>query len=209
MLEASAGETPGDEEEFLELHFPISMHRATDATSYAIRNTQFAILILAYGNPLRRDDGVGWVIGERLAALLPEDAADVRVLHQLTPEWAEPISRAGAVLFIDAAEKTCQESENLAGMTPSFGATPGGIHWTEIQPSDFSAQPFTHQVDPASLLAAAQELYGHAPPTHLLTVTGADFGFGEGLSPQVAGVVEEAIGQIQQWMERRALETGE
>jgi len=188
------------------------MHRATDATSYAIRNTQFAILILAYGNPLRRDDGVGWVIGERLAALLPEDAADVRVLHQLTPEWAEPISRAGAVLFIDAAEP----DSIPVGFNPlplsdaGFNRRVAGtIDWRTLEPDDFTARPFTHQVDPASLLAAAQELYGHAPPTHLLTVTGADFGFGEGLSPQVAGVVEEAIGQIQQWMERRALETGE
>lgn len=169
------------------------MQNETNATTYAIRNTQYAVLLLAYGNPLRRDDGVGWVIGERLAEMLAEDVADVRVLHQLTPELAEPISRAGVVIFVDAAEAD----------------EPGAIGWVEIQPGTFTAQPFTHQVDPAALLAGAKELFGHAPPAHLLTVTGADFGYGEGLSPAVANAVGQAIGQIQQFIERRRLESRE
>lgn len=185
------------------------MQRATYTTSNAIRNSQFTILILAYGNPLRRDDGVGWVIGERLAELLPEDVADVRVLHQLTPELAAPISGAAQVIFVDAAEQACQVSENPTGLTPTAGAAPGGIRWSEIQPGSFDAQPFTHQVDPASLLAAAQELFGHAPPAHLLTVTGADFGYGQGLSAEVADAVEEVIGQIQQFLERTRLGIGD
>jgi len=168
--------------------------------------SQFAILVLAYGNPLRRDDGVGWVIGERLATTLPEDVADVRVLHQLTPELAEPISRAGRVIFVDAAEATCQVSENLAGLSSVLTSKPGEISWSEIQPGSFTSQPFTHQVDPASLLAAAKELFGHAPPAHLLTVTGADFGYGEGLSPALENAVEEAVKQINQFIERRRLE---
>jgi len=188
-------------EKFSILHFPNQMRHETGDTTCAIRNSQLAFLVLAYGNPLRRDDGVGWVIGERLAEILAEDVADVRVLHQLTPELAEPISRAERVIFVDAAEKTCRVSENPAGLTPSFGATPGGIRWSEIQPGSFAAQPFTHQVDPASLLAAALELFGHAPPAHLLTVTGADFGYGEGLSPAVENAVVEAIGQIAQIVE--------
>lgn len=157
-------------------------------THYA--NTHYAIL--CYGNPLRRDDGVGWVIGERLAGLLPEDTAEVRVLHQLTPELAEPISQARWVLFVDAAE----------------GAKPGKVAWTKMQPGNFDAQPFTHRVEPASLLAAAQELYGHCPPARLITITGRDFGFGEGLSPEVAGVAEEVIGQIQHFLERMRLGIG-
>ncbi len=163
------------------------MQNETNATAYAIRHTQY-VLVLAYGNPLRRDDGVGWVIGERLAEILPENVADVRVLHQLTPELAEPISHAEAVIFVDAAE----------------GEKPGTIRWTEIQPGSF-----THQVEPASLLDAAQELFGHCPPAALLTVTGGDFGYGEGLSPAVANAVGQAIGQIQKFIERRRLEIGE
>ncbi len=193
------------EKELSFLHLPNAMKHETNATAFAIRNSQLAILVLAYGNPLRRDDGVGWVIGERLAEILPEDVADVRVLHQLTPELAEPISRAGAVIFVDAAE-TCQVSENLAGLSSALTSIPGVITWREIQPGSFTAQPFTHQVDPSSLLAAAKELFGHAPPAHLLTVTGAEFGFGEGLSPALENAVEEAVKQINQFIERRRLE---
>lgn len=184
------------------------MQSETNATTFATRNSQFATLLLCYGNPLRRDDGVGWVIGERLAETLPEAVADVRVLHQLTPELAEPISRAGAVIFIDAAES------NVApvGFNPlplsdaGFNRRAGTIDWRTLEPGNFTAQPFTHQVEPASLLAAAKELFGHAPPAHLLTVTGGDFGYGEGLSPEVAHAVEEVIGQINQFIERRRLE---
>src|SRR3954467_15466993 len=60
-------------------------------------------LVLACGNTLRGDDGVGWEI----AALLEDDAAlaDVEVVasHQLTPEMAEPISRADVVVFVDCS----------------------------------------------------------------------------------------------------------
>lgn len=140
------------------------------------------LLLLAYGNPLRGDDGVGWVVGERLTETLAEDLARVLVCHQLTPELAEPISRAERVIFVDAAE----------------GEKPGAIHWVEMQPGAFTAQPFTHQIDPTSLLAAAQELFGHAPTAYLLTITGANFGFGEGLSPAVEQAAEEAVGQIRQ-----------
>ncbi len=187
-------------EKFSILHVPNQMRHETGDTTCAIRNSQLAFLVLAYGNPLRRDDGVGWVIGDRLAEILAEDVADVRVLHQLTPELAEPISRAEWVVFVDAAE-TCQVSENLAGLATTTADLPGAISWSEIQPGRFTAQPFTHQVDPASLLAAAQELFGHAPPAHLLTVTGTDFGYGEGLSPAVENAVVEAVGQIAQIVE--------
>jgi len=147
------------------------------------------LLILAYGNPLRGDDGVGWAVGERLAAFLPEEVAEVLVQHQLTPELAEPISRAAQVIFVDAAE----------------GGSPGTLCWTALYPESSPAQAFTHQVDPTSLLAAAQELYGHAPTAHLLTVTGADFGYGEGLSPAVAQATDEAVAKISQHIERSRL----
>ena len=205
------------------LPFPNPMQSEANATTSAIRNSQFAILLLCYGNPLRRDDGVGWVIGERLAEMLREDVADVRVLHQLTPELAEPISRAGAVIFIDAAEPAGRRMNSAfatanplkrvddADTSVCFNALPGAgvgfnrcpdepgaIRWSAIQPGAFTAQPFTHQMDPAGLLAAAWELFGHAPPARLLTVTGADFGFGEGLSPAVENAAVEAVEQIAQ-----------
>lgn len=156
-------------------------------------NTTPPILLLAYGNPLRGDDSVGWAVGERLAAMFPEDVAQVIVQHQLTPELAEPISRAARVIFIDAEE----------------GAPAGAIRWTELRPAMAPAQPFSHQVKPAGLLVAAQELYGHAPAAHLLTVIGESFGYEERLSPAVERAVGEVIEQIHQFVERGRLEMRE
>jgi Ni,Fe-hydrogenase maturation factor len=45
---------------------------------------------------------------------------------------------------------------------------------------------FAHHLDPASLLAAAMELYGSAPSARLLTIVGGTFEFGERLSPAVS-----------------------
>src|SRR5579871_5175875 len=61
------------------------------------------LLIVGYGNPIRSDDAVGYLAAERLRQVLTE--ADIAILsvHQLTPELAEPVSRAARVIFIDAA----------------------------------------------------------------------------------------------------------
>ena len=61
------------------------------------------MLIIGYGNPLRGDDGVGWRVAEAAGTALPEGAATVLAVHQLTPELSAPISRAGRVVFVDAA----------------------------------------------------------------------------------------------------------
>src|SRR5436190_12555441 len=62
-------------------------------------------LVIACGNPLRGDDGVARVAGERLIAL---QLTEVRVLtvHQLMPELIEDIKKAARVLFLDAGIDT-------------------------------------------------------------------------------------------------------
>ena len=60
------------------------------------------VLIVAYGNPLRCDDGLAWSAAEMLAPGLPGDV-EIITRHQLTPELAFPVSQAASVLFIDAA----------------------------------------------------------------------------------------------------------
>src|SRR5664279_5559219 len=117
-------------------------------------------LIIAYGNPLRGDDGLGWRVAEALRAARPD--LQILTLQQLTPELMDPISRAGRVVFIDACE----------------GAVPGEIRESVVQPQAAGAA-FTHHATPAALLAGAQALYGRAPAANLITVTGADFSFSD------------------------------
>nr|MDQ2730551.1 hydrogenase maturation protease [Armatimonadota bacterium] len=62
-------------------------------------------LVIGYGNPLRRDDGLGPMAAQRLAALADPLRVQVLTPYQLSPELAEPISQARFVLFIDASEE--------------------------------------------------------------------------------------------------------
>ena len=126
------------------------------------------VLVVGYGNPLRGDDGLGWHAAEALRPVLPE--AEILTVHQLTPELAEPASRADLVIFLDAAE----------------GGAPG--EWREEPaggPPDAS-RAFTHHITPPTLIAAAGTLYGHAPEAVLFSMTGESFDFREGLSATVA-----------------------
>ena len=64
-----------------------------------------SVLVIAWGNPLREDDGVAWHVLEGLRALQPRPwlpALRLRHAHQLTPELAECVSRAAGVVFVDA-----------------------------------------------------------------------------------------------------------
>ena len=123
-------------------------------------------LIVGYGNPLRGDDSVGWRAVEGLEA----PGAEILMLHQLTPELMEPISRAGRVIFVDACT----------------GGTPGEIHRRVVDPQAAKPVSFTHHATPETLLAGARALYGRAAEGFLITVTGADFSLGGELSSAVS-----------------------
>jgi hydrogenase maturation protease len=132
------------------------------------------VLILGYGNALRADDGFGRQAAERLVALVADPDIDIRAIHQLTPELAEPLSRAGRAIFIDAARE----------------GAPGELRQQRIEPAPCGA--FTHHLTPSALLVLARDLYGHAPPAVLFTAAGASFRYGQILSE----TMEAALGQV-------------
>jgi len=115
-------------------------------------------LLLACGNTLRSDDGVGpW-----LAAWAEErfrDEAGVRVLsrQQWTPELAEEIARVDSVLFIDC----------------SADAAPGSIGLVPVEPSAETLGLATHHLGAAELLGLGRKLYDSLPPNALLLTVGA------------------------------------
>ncbi len=121
------------------------------------------VLVIGYGNTLRGDDG----LGPRLASAIDKQGfpgVEVHVCHQLTPELADPISRADAVLFIDA--RVLDDS---------------GVQLQRIE-AEARAAFNPHASDPATLLALARALYGAGPPGWWLTLPAVEFGFGESLS---------------------------
>jgi hydrogenase maturation protease len=142
---------------------------------------QTLTLVIGYGNPLCGDDGAGPLVVQRLAGEFSstDDRRAVQCLavFQLTPELAEIVSEAAAVLFVDAAR----------------GGPPGAVQCRELRPAQSSlsqnAPAFTHHVNPVALLASAAHLYGRCPAAYLCTITGRNFEIGEPLSAEVVSAL--------------------
>lgn len=134
------------------------------------------LLIIGYGNPLRGDDGVGWHVVEALDSHLP--AASMVTVHQLTPEWSDTISRAGRVIFVDAA----------------LGDSPGKVEVFPLYASP--TQTGSHETTPGALLGMAGDLFGRCPPAFMVTIVGASFELSEALSAPVAKAVPVAVSRV-------------
>ena len=135
------------------------------------------LLVIGYGNTLRRDDGVGPGVAEAVAALaLP----GVRTLAcpLLTPELAEAVSQAHVVIFVDAAVDAPRE-----------------VQLRTLAPAE-SSQVMAHAASPATLLALARDVFGHAPEAWWLTIPVEDLGIGEELSPLARRGFEIAVREV-------------
>lgn len=126
------------------------------------------VLVLGYGNPLRCDDGLGWQVAVQLFRANTSPDVEVLPCHQLTPELAEPVSRAEVVLFVD-----CRR-----------GGSPGEFSCEELCPES-GPVPFTHHLSPTALLDLSSELYGACPKAYLVSICGECFEAGESLSSSV------------------------
>jgi hydrogenase maturation protease len=91
-------------------------------------------LVIGIGNPLRRDDGAGWWLARRAEPWLP--AAQLRTVHQLTPELAEDLAAAARVLFIDAwvvpDGRSLEPSGEPGGHRAWAGRTACGMEFTGL-----------------------------------------------------------------------------
>jgi hydrogenase maturation protease len=142
-------------------------------------------LIIACGNPLRSDDGLGWRAAERLSgSQLPEGVQIIRC-HQLTPDLAHTVSRASAVLFIDAAH----------------GSRPGEMVAAPLQPESRSSS-LTHQLSPGAIVRLSEELYGAHPRAFTITVCGECFAHGETLSPKVTEALPRLLALVEEILRR-------
>ena len=130
-----------------------------------------ACLILACGNTLRSDDGIGpWLAS--WAEQRFETDPRVRILsrHQWTPDLAEDIAQADTVLFVDC----------------SVSQTPGEVMILAVEPAVTGPSLATHHSNGSQLLALSRELYDAQPRKALLLTVGAgSLELGEGFSPEV------------------------
>ncbi len=135
-------------------------------------------LVLACGNSLREDDGVGPWLAEWAAERFAGEAR-LRLIcrQQWTPELVEEIARAAAVIFVDSAVAMNCESE--LSLQPTVATD--------------SSQTLTHHFDAPALLACARDYYDARPEQALLlTVRAHSMELREGLGEAVQAVLPAA-----------------
>ena len=143
------------------------------------------VLIIAYGNPLRSDDGVALRVAEQLEAKFSADDVEIVRPQQLGPELAEAASRSRLVIFVDAAAGTGE---------------PGAIQIRELSAggSEMKASVFGHAIPPVAVIGLARQLYGASPKAYSATVVGESFEHGELLSSIVNAAVPLIVERIRE-----------
>jgi hydrogenase maturation protease len=143
-----------------------------------------ALLVIGYGSELHGDDAVGRRVADAVAGWGRPDMRALSV-HQLTPELAEPLSEADAVVFVDA----CADGDADAIRLRLLEATP--------------AAASGHISDPGWLLTLTEALYGRRPAAWLLTVPARDFALGDGLSAAARHGASVALREIDRLVRAR------
>jgi hydrogenase maturation protease len=143
-------------------------------------------LVLACGNTLRSDDGVGPKLAEWAAERFQKNE-DVRVVarQQWTPDLAKDIADADSVLFVDS----------------SLNSIPGRVSLAAVASNRGNGDAATHHLQAHELLGLTRSLYGSmADHALLLTVGAGSTEMGETLSepvkaalPRARGILEKAV----------------
>lgn len=152
--------------------------------------TKARCLILACGNTLRSDDGIGpWLAAWAWEHL---QLAGLRIIsrQQWTPDLAEDISAVEFALFIDC----------------SVATVPGSVHIDEVGPAVSGRSLETHHLGAAELLELSRALYTSLPRISLLMTVGAgSVELGEEFSEPIERAIPLATATLEQivrsWLE--------
>lgn len=139
--------------------------------------TRSHLLIIGYGNTLRGDDGVGPRVAEAISSLALKGVLAL-ACPQLSPEHADLIACAEAVVFVDGSIDGSRE-----------------VRLQPVRPAKTS-QVMAHAANPRTMLALARDVFGHAPKAWLLTIPMSNSGFTESLSPVAEIGRQRAISEI-------------
>ena len=134
------------------------------------------MLVIAYGNPLRSDDGLAWIAAEKLEDHLGADV-EIHCCQQLMPELAELISQSQLVVFVDATTV----------------GTPGEVFRVKVAKTAANSGGGSHQLNPVELIALSQALYGSNPKAFSVTMCGQNFEHGDTCSAPVSAAIPELV----------------
>ena len=140
------------------------------------------ILLYAYGNPGRGDDGLGSAFIERMEQWIRQNnlqRVSTESNFQLNIEDASTISQFDLVIFIDASKVEMDS-----------------FQFTQLRPEPQHAFT-THSVSPSTLVLLCEELYGKSPLVYLLQVKGYGWEFEATLSLKAEENLEKALKFIQ------------
>lgn len=150
---------------------------------------QGQVLVIGYGNTLRRDDGAGVALAQRLVMVGRARGWPLSLLliTQLAPEVAAEIAQetVKAVVFVDTA------FAKLNVLDGEYVVERPTIEVRRVD-VDTASPSLGHHLDPAALLTYVHLLYGRDVPAWLVTVPGSDFDHGEGFSPEVYALLDKA-----------------
>lgn len=133
-------------------------------------------LVIGYGDPLRGDDGAGYMAAELLRTRLKNPAVSIVSEQQLQPEMMQGIAGAKLVIFIDA----------------SVSGRAGKYHRIPLRPAPVCGR-FTHHATPEALLAGAQAAFGHTPEAVHYLIPGRFFEAGQEMTPSVRRAVNDLV----------------
>jgi hydrogenase maturation protease len=129
------------------------------------------ILVYGYGNPGRRDDGLGPEFITRVEDWIKENRIDYVFTdsnYQLNIEDASTIQDFDIVIFVDATIEEIRDFDMV-----------------KVEPSE--KVNFTmHAMDPSFVLDLCLKIYEKAPEVYLLKIKGYDFELKEGITENAA-----------------------
>jgi hydrogenase maturation protease len=142
------------------------------------------LYIVGFGNRHRRDDGIGpYIVGQLKSALKSYDTIGFLSVRHPEPSIVDGLKSAGQIIFVDATTKILSNGWQLNQIQPE----------TEMLPFT------THHFTPMVILGMIKMIYGHSPPTWMLTIQGCDFGFGSRLTSTAKKRAQSAISAIVGW----------
>lgn len=137
--------------------------------------------MIGFGNPGRRDDGLGPAAAERLSARsIPGVVFDSD--YQLGIEDALACAEHDIVVFIDAARRLRKP-----------------FTFTRVRAAG-SLPAMSHALGPEAVLAIAAELYGKTPDARLLAIRGKCWEVGEGLSAEAEADLALALEFLEEFL---------
>jgi hydrogenase maturation protease len=139
------------------------------------------VVVIGVGNALRRDDGVGLAVAERVRAA---GGVEVVACEDEPSRMLDAWEGADTALVVDAV---------------ASGAAPGTVHRYDAAEGALPVGVFrgsTHAFGVGETIELARALGRLPPRVRLYGVEGAAFSAGEGLTPEVEAAVEPLVGEL-------------